>query len=170
MGLDTYFYGVEKRTMVNPKTKETIEYEGSTDNEIAYFRKNYCLMEWFEKHWQMEVENCVDYIVDKDDIDALLKDCHFAIDLVDEACNYKEHEHCGEITCLSDEVQSRLKKLFPMNSWRAGRRWNQMSQYYDEYERKFDSRDYDELKEIIRSLSDLSHWKFNDKMIFANWW
>ena len=170
MGLDTYFYGVDKRTIVNPKTKETIEYEVSTDNEIAYFRKNYCLMEWFEKHWQMEVENCVDYLVDKDDIDALLKDCQLAIDLVDEASNCKELEYCDVIEDITPEIEEQLKKLFPMNSWRRGRRWNNQTQSYDETERNFDGRDYEELKEIIRSLSDLSHWKYNEKMIFHNWW
>ncbi len=169
MGLDTYFYSCEDKEVVNPKTKEKITYPCSSEHELAYFRKNYCLMEWFEKYWGMEVKNCVDYLVDKDDIDALLKDCQLAIDLVDEACCYKELEHYGEITCLSDEVQSQLKKLFPMNSWRNGRRWNYQTQSYDETERKFDGGDYEELVDIIKRLSNID-WKYIKRIIFYNWW
>ena len=130
MGLDTYFYSCEDREVVNPKTKEKITYPCSSGFELAYFRKNYCLMEWFAKHWNMEVDNCVDYLVDKDDIDALLEDCKLAIDLVDELCGSKEIEW-GEIKEMTDEVEEQLKKLFPMNSWRSGSRWNYQTQSYD---------------------------------------
>lgn len=116
----------------------------------------------------MEVENCVDYLVDKDDIDALLKDCQLAIDLVDELCGYREVEW-GEIKGMTDEVAEQLKKLFPMNSWRAGRRWNLQTQSYDEYERKFDGRDYEELKDIIERLSKID-WTYTKHIIFHNWW
>lgn len=168
MGLDTYFYSCEDREVVNPKTKEKITYPCSSEHELAYFRKNYCLMEWFEKHWQMEVENCVDYLVDKDDIDALLKDCHLAIDLVNEECDYREVEW-GEIKGMTVEVEEQLKKLFPMKSWRRGRRWNQNTQSYEETERKFDGGDYEELKEIIERLSKID-WKYTKHIIFHNWW
>lgn len=170
MGLDTYFYSVDERKIVNPKTRKTITFDCSSDNEIAYFRKNYCLMEWFEKHWDMEVENCVDYFVDKDDIDALIKDCQLAIDLVNDATGKNDYEFTDVIEGIAPDVEEQLKKLFPMNSWRSGRRWNYQTQSYDLGERKFDGHDYNEVKEIIRALSDLSHWDYNDKLIFSNWW
>ena len=170
MGLDTYFYTADTYTIVNPRTKEKQEFLCSTHNEIAYFRKNYCLMEWFEKHWDMEVENCVDYIVVKDDIDALIKDCQLAIDLVDEATGKNDYEDMDVIDGISPEIEEQLKKLFPMNSWRQDMKWNSEKQSYDLVEHKFNGRDYDELKEIIRVLSDLSHWQYSDKIIFHNWW
>lgn len=155
MGLDTNFYYVSQRKIYNPKTKETMV-TTSTDSECAYFRKNYCLMEWFDKHWGIGVENCEYYLVDKEDIDALLKDCQLAIDLVDDTVKGKEIDYFDDLEELSDDVQKQLVKLFPNNGWRSNKT-------------RFDGHDYNEVKEIVRVLGDI-YWEDTENLIFTNWW
>lgn len=154
MGLDTNFYYVTQKKVHNPKTKE-VHFTTSTDSECAYFRKNYCLMEWFDKHWGISVDNCEYYLVDKEDIDALLKDCQLAIDLVDDSLKGKEIDYFDDLEELSEDVQSQLFKLFPNNGWR--------------FKKRFDGHDYNEVKEIVRVLGNI-HWENTDKLIFTNWW
>lgn len=155
MGLDTNFYYVTQKKVHNPKTKETL-FTTSTSDECAYFRKNYCLMEWFDKHWGISVENCEYYLVDKEDIDALLKDCQLAIDLVDDSLKGKDISYFDSLEELSEDVQKQLVKLFPYNGWRYNKK-------------RFDGDDYNEVKEIVRVLGDI-HWENTDKLIFTNWW
>lgn len=155
MGLDTNFYYVTEKKIQIPKTKE-IRFTTTTNDECAYFRKNYCLMEWFDKHWNISVENCEYYLVDKEDIDALLKDCQLAIDLVDDSLKGQEIGYFDSLEELSEDVQSQLCKLFPNNGWRHGKK-------------RFDGHDYNEVKEIVRVLEDI-YWEDTDKLIFTNWW
>ena len=159
MGLDTNFYYVTQKKVHNPKTKETL-FTTSTNNECCYFRKNYCLMEWFEKHWGISVENCEYYLVDKEDIDALLKDCQLAIDLVDDAIRNEPVSIYNDLTTIlekvDEDVQNQLSKLFPMNGQRSSKK-------------RFDEHDYSEVKEIVRKLGDI-YWENTDKLIFTNWW
>lgn len=159
MGLDTNFYYVTQKKVHNPKTKETL-FTTSTSDECGYFRKNYCLMEWFEKHWGISVENCEYYLVDKEDIDALLKDCQLAIDLVDDAIRNEPISIYNDLTTIlekvDEDVQNQLLKLFPMNGWRYSKK-------------RFDEHDYSEVKEIVRVFGNI-HWENIDKLIFTNWW
>ena len=155
MGLDTNFYYVTEKKIQIPKTKE-IRFTTTTNSECAYFRKNYCLMEWFEKHWGISVENCEYYLVDKEDIDALLKDCQLAIDLVDDAVNGREVDFDDSLEEVNDDVQKQLVKLFPYNGWRFGKV-------------KFDGDDYNDVKDIIRQF-ETTYWEDTDKLIFTNWW
>lgn len=155
MGLDTNFYYVTQKKVVNPKTKETL-FTTTRNGECSYFRRNYCLMEWFTKHWNIDIKNCEYYLVDKEDIDALLKDCQLAIDLVDDSLKRKEIDYFDDLEELSEDVQSQLFKLFPNNGWRYNHT-------------RFDGRDYNEIKEIVRVLGNI-HWENTDKLIFTNWW
>ena len=159
MGLDTNFYYVTQKKVHNPKTKETL-FTTSTHDECGYFRKNYCLMEWFEKHWGISVENCEYYLVDKEDIDALLKDCQLAIDLVDDAIRNEPVSIYNDLTTIlekvDEDVQNQLAKLFPMNGWRYNHT-------------RFDAHDYSDVKEIVRVLGNI-YWENTDKLIFTNWW
>lgn len=159
MGLDTNFYYVTQKKVHNPKTKE-VHFTTTTNNECGYFRKNYCLMEWFEKHWGISVDNCEYYLVDKEDIDALLKDCQLAIDLVDDAIMNEPVSIYNDLTTIlekvDEDVQNQLKKLFPMNGWRCGKK-------------RFDEHDYSDVKEIVSVLGNI-HWENTDKLIFTNWW
>ena len=154
MGLDTNFYYVQENEAVNPKTNEVLNYI-SAHEECAYFRKNYCLIEWFEKHWNRDVVNCIDYIVDKSDIDALIEDCNLAIDLVDDVVKGREIEWHDTLPEITTEVHGQLNNLFPMNSWRDCANFN--------------GKDYNELKEIVHHLGDIE-WENMDKLIFTNWW
>lgn len=159
MGLDTNFYYVTQRKVHNPKTKE-VHFTTTTNNECGYFRKNYCLMEWFEKHWGISVENCEYYLVDKEDIDALLKDCQLAIDLVDDAIRNEPFSIYNDLTTIlekvDEDVQNQLAKLFPNNGWRYNHT-------------RFDAHDYSDVKEIVRVLGNI-YWENTDKLIFTNWW
>ena len=159
MGLDTNFYYVTEKKIQIPKTKE-IRFTTTTNSECAYFRKNYCLMEWFEKHWGISVDNCAYYLVDKEDIDALLKDCQLTIDLVDDAIRNEPFSIYNDLTTIlekvDEDVQNQLSKLFPMNGWRSGKK-------------RFDEHDYSEVKEVVRKLGDI-YWEDTDKLIFTNWW
>lgn len=155
MGLDTKFYYITQKKVHNPKTKETL-FTTYTNDECAYFRKNYCLMEWFDKHWGINVDNCEYYLVDKEDIDALLKDCQLAIDLVDDSLKGEEIDYFDTLEELSEDVQSQLCKLFPNNGWRYSKE-------------RFDGHDYNEVKEIVRTLVNI-YWEDTDKLIFTNWW
>lgn len=159
MGLDTNFYYVTQKKVHNPKTKE-VHFTTTTNNECCYFRKNYCLMEWFEKHWKISVENCEYYSVDKEDIDSLLKDCQRAIDIVDDAIRNEPVSIYNDLTTIlenvGEDVQNQLLKLFPMNGWRCGKK-------------RFDEHDYSEVKEVVRKLGDIN-WTNTDKLIFTNWW
>ena len=159
MGLDTNFYYVTEKKVHNPKTKE-VHFTTTPNNECAYFRKNYCLMEWFDKHWGISVDNCEYYLVDKEDIDALLKDCQLAIDLVDDAMREMNISINDDFTTIfekiDENVQNQLVKLFPMNGWRHGKK-------------RFDVEDYSNVKEIVRKLEDI-YWEDTDKLIFTNWW
>lgn len=155
MGLDTKFYYATQKKVHNPKTKE-VHFTTYTNDECAYFRKNYCLMEWFDKHWGISVDNCEYYLVDKEDIDALLKDCQLAIDLVDDNVEGKEIDYFDDLEELSEDVQNQLIKLFPTNGWKYGKK-------------RFDGHDYNEVKEILHVLGDI-HWENTDKLIFTNWW
>ena len=112
-------------------------------------------MEWFDKHWGINVDNCEYYLVDKEDIDALLKDCQLAIDLVDDSLKGKDIDYFADLEELSEDVQSQLCKLFPNNGWR--------------FKKRFDGHDYNEVKEIVRVLGNI-HWENTDKLIFTNWW
>jgi hypothetical protein len=113
-------------------------------------------MEWFDKHWGINVDNCEYYLVDKEDIDALLKDCQLAIDLVDDSLKGKDISYFDALEELSEDVQSQLCKLFPTNGWRYSKK-------------RFDGHDYNEVKEIVRVLGNI-HWENTDKLIFTNWW
>lgn len=117
-------------------------------------------MEWFEKHWKMSVENCEYYSVDKENIDALLKDCQRAIDIVDDAIRNEPVSIYNDLTTIlenvGEDVQNQLLKLFPMNGWRRGKK-------------RFDEHDYSEVKEIVRNLGNIN-WTNTDKLIFMNWW
>lgn len=155
MELDTNFYYVSEKKVHNPKTKETL-FTTTRNGECSYFRKNYCLMEWFSKHWNIDIENCTDYLVDKDDIIALIKDCQLAIDLVDDAVNGRDVDFDDSLEELSEDVQSQLVKLFPYNGWRFGKV-------------KFDGDDYNDVKDIIRQF-ETTYWENTDKLIFTNWW
>lgn len=159
MGLDTNFYYVTQKKVHNPNTKE-VHFMVSRNDECCYFRKNYCLMEWFEKHWKMSVENCEYYSVDKENIDALLKDCQRAIDIVDDAIRNEPVSIYNDLTTIlenvGEDVQNQLLKLFPMNGWRRGKK-------------RFDEHDYSEVKEIVRNLGNIN-WTNTDKLIFMNWW
>ena len=155
MGLDTNFYYVTEKKIHKPKTMEIL-FTTTTNNKCGYFRKNYCLMEWFEKHWNVSVKNCEYYLVDKEDIDALLKDCQLAIDLVDDSLKGQEIGYFDTLEELSEDVQNQMVKLFPMNGWRHGKK-------------QFDGHDYNEVKEIVRVLGDI-HLEDTDKLIFTNWW
>ena len=113
-------------------------------------------MEWFDKHWGISIDNCEYYLVDKEDIDALLKDCQLAIDLVDDSLKGKDIDYCDTLEELSEDVQSQLVKLFPNNGWRYNHT-------------RFDGCDYNEVKEIVRLLGNI-YWENTDKLIFTNWW
>ena len=159
MGLDTNFYYVTEKKIQIPKTKE-VRFMISMNDECCYFRKNYCLMEWFEKHWEISVENCEYYLVDKEDTDALLKDCQRAIGIVDDAIRNEPVSIYNDLTTIlenvGEDVQNQLSKLFPMNGWRSGKK-------------RFDEHDYSEVKEVVRKLGDI-YWENTDKLIFTNWW
>lgn len=155
MELDTNFYYVTQKKVHNPKTKETI-FTTSTNNECGYFRNNYCLMEWFEKHWGISVENHECYLVDKEDIDALLKDCQRAIDIVDDVVRWHVIDCYDSLDELSNDVQNQLAKIFPMNGWRHGKK-------------RFDGHDYIDAKDIVRVLGDI-HWENTDKLTFTTNW
>jgi hypothetical protein len=114
-------------------------------------------MEWFEKYWGISVENHEYYLVDKEDIDALLKDCQHAIDIVDDVVRWHVIDCYDSLDELSDDVQNQLSKLFPMNGCRRGKK-------------RFDGHDYIDAKDIVRVLGDI-HWENTDKLIFTtNWW
>jgi hypothetical protein len=95
-------------------------------------------------------------LVDKEDIDALLKYCQLAIDLVDDSLKGKEIDYFDDLEELSEYVQKQLVKLFPSTGWRYSKK-------------RFDGHDYNEVKEILRVLGNI-YWENTDKLIFTNWW
>lgn len=142
MGLDTYIYKVDSDKAYDMRTKSVVNTFNET-KEIGYFRKNYPLMEWFDKQLGFSMENCQNYIFYKEHLTALLNDCQKAMQLL---CN--------------KETQKSVFELFPRKTWLANETIIDNDVFYTEL--------YDDLEYIYKSLPH----EIDDDCFFIiwSWW
>ena len=163
MGLDISFYEVKRETFLrfNGKEEESV----SRGSETCYFRKNYVLMEWLERYFNTEIENCQYYIIDRSAIKALIADCELVIDLVRDA-NKKIKKDTPLV--FSQELKDQIKKIFPNNGWNekdfVGYDEEKKESIYKPHE--FDYHDYTEINYTCEQISKLH----DEEYIFCADW
>ena len=160
MGLDQSLYSThEDIEMYDSETKSYVKYLLRGD-EIAYWRKNYPLMEWLEKNLEIELEDCGYYILLPEFIKRLCDESREVLTLY--------HKNAR---IVSKEVKNTFLKYFPQNNW------NKTDTYYDEkseklvtIEHKITDRDMEQLENILDGLEFHMKWNADTKTIFhPNW-
>lgn len=160
MGLDQTLYAThEEDEVYDSESKSYIKYLMRGD-EIASWRKNYPLMEWIEKNLDIEIKDCVYYILLPEHIKNLDEECRAVL------LEYHKNAHK-----VSKDVKKIFLKYFPQNNW------NKNETFYDNkleklvtIKHKISDRDMEHLEDIIDSLEFHLRWNSNEKTIFyPNW-
>ena len=160
MGLDQSLYAThEDNEVYDSETKSYITYL-LRGEEIAYWRKNYPLMEWMEKNLELTLRDCAYYILLPEHIKKLNEECREVL--------YAYHKNAHKV---SKEVKNIFLKYFPQNNW------NKTETYFDEkaeklitIKHKISDVDMDHLENIVDGLESHLRWNPNEKTIFyPNW-
>ena len=160
MGLDQSLYTTHYDDEVyDSESKSYIKYLLRGD-EIAYWRKNYPLMEWLEKNLELTLRDCAYYILLPEHIKKLNEECREVL--------YAYHKNAHKV---SKEVKNIFLKYFPQNNW------NKTDTYFDENTKKLitinhkiSDVDMDHLENIVDGLESHLRWNADEKTIFyPNW-
>lgn len=164
MGLDTYIYRLERRNCYDISTGENIKSIVVDGYEVGYFRKNYCLMEWFNKRLGKEMEDCEYYLFTKKDIEDILEDCRYCLKII----NDDNHTTYQDSMRFPKRSVNKIIKKFPQNNWNkkdfVGYDKDFKNPQYKPHE--FGYKDYSDIEEIYDIFEKLKE----DEYILYNSW
>lgn len=173
MGLDTTIYRSVKETCHDTKTGQVVEYYGM-NNKIVYFRKNYCLMEWLEKRWNLTMENCESYLIYPEDILALREDTRKCLQII----NGNRGTMYTTKNTIRKDIVNKIKEIFPNNNWNShDYNWNVATQKIEPKIHTFNEKDADDIQSINDFVESItSHYSdeefLNQQNVFlinSNW-
>lgn len=154
MGLDIYF----SKRKIGKKKQE----------EVAYFRKVNCLVEWVE-HNVREFDNCEDVVLSKEDITNLRNDARKVVKILKTATTHDSEYEAGwkngepiiEIEKVyDDKYADAIEEILPTrNGFLFG------SSGYDEWY-------FSNVKDVLKSMNKILKETDFDKeeIIFHCWW
>lgn len=164
MGLDTYIYKVEHRNCFDINTGKNIDSIIVNDYEAGYFRKNYCLMEWFNKRLGKEMEDCEYYLFTKKEVMDILSDCLYCLDIISKDNNTTRQDAMK----FPKRTVNKIIKRFPQNNWNKkdfiGYDADFREPQYKPHE--FGYKDYSDIEEIFHIFHNL---KDEEYILYNSW-